>query len=108
TNLNIHAHNAIDRITGDIRDALVEYRRGNIRAADVSASVKELRAQSRATRKIAPLEAEAILGTAALIEILVHSSEQARSSNDTNHSDDRIREALNLIEILRDTLETRS
>lgn len=104
TNLNFHAHNAIQRITDDVRDALVEYWRGNTRAADVSASMKELRAQSRATRKIAPTEADALLGAAALVEIRLSASERARAEDDIDRSDDHVREALNIVSMLRDTL----
>ena len=108
TNLNIHARNAIERVTTSTRRTLVDYGRGEAPASAVVSATKGLRAQSRATRKIAPREADAILGTAALVGILVSASERAREANDINLSDDRVREAFRALDTLCTTLEIRS
>ena len=80
---------------------------GNAPAGAVLTSAKGLRAQSRATRQIAPREAEVILGAAALVEILMESAERARIANDITLSDEHVRAALDAIETLRGALGTK-
>ena len=106
-NLNLHARLAIERISLDLREMLIDYGTGMTPAFGVRSRAKHLRAQSRATRTIAPLEADAILGTAALVEILLTASERARDDNDINRSDDLVRTAIGAIDTLREGLDVK-
>lgn len=105
--LNLHARLAIERISLDLRERLVDYGTGTAPAFGVHSRVKHLRAQSRATRKIAPTEADAVLGTAALVEVLLAASERARDNNDINRSDELVRTAIGAIDTLREGLDVK-
>ena len=105
--LNLHAVFAIERTSVALRDVVVNYWSGLTGTDTVEDPLKGLRAQSRATRTIAPLEADAVLGTAALVEILVASAERAREDNDIHRSDELVRGAIDAIDGLRDALGTR-
>lgn len=107
SNLNLHARLAIERVSRGLRGELAEYWRGNVPAGAVLTSAKGLRAQSRATRQIAPREADVVLGAAALVEILMESAERARIANDITLSDEHVRAALDAIETLRGALGTK-
>ena len=105
--LDLHARLAVEWAASGVRNELAEYWRGYAPAAHCAAAAEGLRAQSRLVRKIAPREADAILGVAALVGLLVDGAESARSANDINASDARIREALGVVETLRDVLGTK-
>lgn len=104
TNLNLHARLAVERVTDDVHGALVEFWRGAVPAADVLSAVKVLRAQSRATRTIAPREAEVVLGTAAAVEILVAAAEADLAANDLDGSDGRVQQAFSALDLMKGTL----
>ena len=105
--LNLHARLAIERISLDLRERLVDYGTGIAPAFGVHTRAKHLRAQSRATRKIAPMEADAVLGTAALVEVLLAASERARDDNDINRSDELVQTAIGAIDTLREGLDVK-
>lgn len=106
-NLNLHARLTIESNALAVHSAIVSYWRGRSTAGQVVASTKRLRAQSRATRQIDARAADAILGTSALVEILINGAESAVDEGDIDHSDDRVREALNAVAMLRDALGTK-
>ena len=105
--LNLHARLAIERISLDLRERLIDYGTGTAPAFGARSRVKHLRAQSRATRKIAPTEADAVLGAAALVEVLLAASERARYNNDINRSDELVRTAIGAIDTLREGLDVK-
>ena len=107
TNLNLHARLAIESRTLDVRSSIVAYWRGLSPASQVFASTKRLRAQSRATRKIAPREADVVLGAAAAVEVLVDGAESALAAGDVDRAEDRLREALTAITAPRIILGTK-
>ena len=106
-NLNLHARLAIERVSLDLRERLVDYGTGEVPAFGAHSRAKHLRAQSRATRAIASREADAILGTAALVEILLAASERARDDNDIDRSDELVRTAIGAVDTLRDGLDVK-
>lgn len=104
TDLNLHARNAITRVVAVLRSDLVRYWRGDVPSSVPAASTKALRAQARATAQIAPAEAEALQGIAALTEVAIVRAEAAYRDGDVPRSDAYVHGAMDALKFGRDTI----
>ena len=100
THLNVHAQIAIARVLHEYRAALVRYSAGETPALPVSQAGKLVRAQARATAKIADDEPEALRGLVATVELLLARSEELREGNQIHEADEAARRALQALEVV--------
>ena len=100
SHLNVHAQIAIGRVLHEYRAALVRYSAGETPALHVSQTGKLVRAQARATAKIADDEPEALRGLVATVELLLARSEALREGNQIHEADAATRRALQALEVV--------
>ena len=100
THLNVHAQIAIGRVLHEYRAALVRYSAGETPALHVSQTGKLVRAQARATSKIADDEPEALRGLVATVGLLLARSEALREDDRIHEADEAARRALQALEVV--------